>query len=245
MTPFLGIASGLWLLLILFILNITSASSLVALQNTASNFFVRCDTGECSSIILPFLSYVFNPYNLTSNFLSLWAIVTLILGIYFFFQLIKTYDQWKYKSILLGTILVIALISSLGAFQAGALPCVLAALIAGLKGRGNEPNWDFFIVASILFDLTLGTAIFLTQAALYLLAFDSKRMRLYIIKIVKSVLIGCLIITFYMSMIDYNFIQINTSLKTEFIGPNILGVSLKLISLYLSSLLALVFINAK
>jgi hypothetical protein len=245
MTPFLWLAISLWLLLILFILNITTSSSLDGLQNTASNFFVRCDTGECSSIILPFLSYVFNPYNLPGYVLGLWAIVSLVLGIYFFIQLIKTYDHWEHKSILLCAILLITLVSSFGTFQAGALPCILAALIAGLKGRCNDPNREIFIVISILFDLSLGVAISLTLTTFYFMAFNSKKMRLDMIRIVKSILIGCLIITIYLAMIDYNFIQINSPLKTEFIKKNIWADSMKFISLYLSTLVALIFINAK
>lgn len=245
-SPLLGLISGMWLLLIFFILNtITGTRSLDALQNTSSNFFVQCDLGECSSIILPFLNYVFNPFNLSRYFLGLWAIVTLVLGIYFFYEVLKGHNQWRQKLILLSATFFIALISILGSFQAEVLPCVLAALIASLTGKRNYPNWEFFVIASILFDLTLGISIFLSQTSIYLLTLNSKSVRLHILKILKSIVIGCLIIASYLAMIDYNFMQIDTSLKSELSTKNIWEIYIKIIAIYLSTLSASLFINAE
>ncbi|MBU3578665.1 hypothetical protein ICN17_01435 [Polynucleobacter sp. 73C-SIWE] len=241
-----ALMSGLWLLFIAIHFKSTIYSPYFeALQQATANFFVKCDSEKCSSIILPLLGYLLVPQQPAVNFLYLWMLLVAVMGIYLLYRTLNRSTFSFYQLLPMGILGITALLESTTPFHPEYLPCTLAAFIGIFGAKNKQPGWQYFAVAVMLFDATLGTLVMLSLTILSLFSSPTKEKRIFILGILKSILLGHAIIYIYLILIEYDFLQWNLLKDIATTPVPARENYLYVIFIYLGSLFALLFIHAE
>ncbi len=241
-----ALISGLWMIYVLIQFNVeTYIPYFEPLQKNTSDFFVRCVSGNCSSLILPLLSYLLLPNQSSVSYLYLWMLIIYMMGIYLLCQIIK-YSKFSHQNLLATSILVCtAILESKIPFHPEYLPCTFAAFIGVFGAKNKRKGWQYFALAAILFHIQLGTFILLCLLVSNLFVNPTKDLRVFILELLRLLLIGYAIICLYLILIDYDFLQFyqfknNTIFPTQ-IQQNLINT----VFIYLGSLFAILFIHAE
>ena len=213
-----------------------SNPSLISLHDNALYFLVRCNLGECSSLVIPFLGHLLNLGKKMEQFWGLWLAANTGLGIAFFYQLTKGRILFKYVCLATGTPFVIVALTILNPSSlVTALPSTLSALLA-ITLRANKNNkWHYFVTVSGLFNLAMSLLLFSSLLIVLAISEEGKNMRIYMLQICKSTLVACAIISLYLLLIDYNFLDwSNTSFDVVTFS-----------AIYIVTIVTMLIINAK
>jgi len=242
-----GLTGGVCLLFTLMILGPDlDDKALEGLQENSSDFFVRCNTNDCSSLITPFIAYLLNIEKNLRQLFTLWLAINIGLSIYLFVKLTQT--PFKPKHAFAIAAIPFALVV-LNVFNLSSLitilPCVLSALLASVLYAQGGKNWAYFITGAVLFSLPMGLLLFGSLVCYLMSTQEGKQDRRDMVKIVHSIALALAMIALYLLLIEYNFLGwINTDGDEESLGTPILRiVSLNLS--YLTTLIALISIYAE
>lgn len=220
--------------------------ALGSLQENSSDFFVRCNTNDCSSLITPFIAYLLNIEKNLGQLLILWLTINIWLGVYLFLKLAQTPIESKH-AFAIGAIPFALVV--LNVFNPSSLitilPCTLSAILASVLYAQGGKNWACFITGAVLFSLPMGLLLFGLVMCYLMCAKEGKKNRRDMLRIVHSIALGCAIIIIYLLLIEYNFLE---WANTEGAKANLGNLILRSISLtfsYLTISIALISIHAK
>jgi hypothetical protein len=242
-----GLTGGVCLLSILIILGPgLDNNALNSLQKNSSDFFVRCNTNDCSSLITPFVAYLLNIEKNLAQLLTLWLAINIGLAAYLFVKLTQT----PFKPIHAFAIAAIpyALVM-LNVFNPSSLitilPCALSALLASVLYAQGGRNWAYFITGAVLFSLPMGLLLYGFLACYLMSTQESKQDRRDMLRLVHSIALGCIFIAIYLLLIEYNFLEwANEDGAKANLGSPILH-SIGLTFSYLAISIAMISIHAK
>ena len=242
-----GLTGGVCLLFTLIILGPAIEDiALGTLQENSSDFFVRCNTNDCSSLIIPFVAYLLNIEKNLGQLLILWLTINTWLGIYLFLKLAQT-PLKPMHAFAIATIpfaLVVLNLFNLSSLIT-ILPCALSTLLASALYAQGGRNWAYFITGAVLFSLPMGFLLFSSVIFYLMCTKEDKQNHRDILQIVHSIAFGCAMIIIYLLLIKYNFLEwTNTDRAKEEPGNRIshlIGVSLS----YVTTSIALISIYAK
>ncbi len=220
--------------------------ALSSLQENSSNFFVRCNTNDCSSLITPFIAYLLNIEKKLAQLFTLWLAINIGLSAYLFLKLSQ--NPVKAKQGFAIAAIPFALVV-LNAFNPSSLitmlPCALSALLASVLYAHGGRNWAYFITSAVLFSLPMGLLLFGFLACYLMSTKEGKQDRRDMVRIVHSIALGCAIIALYLLLIEYNFLEwVNTDGAKASLGNPILR-SIGLTFSYLTLSIALISIHAQ
>ena len=242
-----GLTGGVCLLFTLMILGPgIGDEALGVLKENSSDFFVRCNTNECSSLITPFIAYLLNIEKNLGQLFILWLTINIWLSVYLFLKLAKTHIKFKH------TFSIAAIPFALIVFNAfnpssliTILPCALSALLASVLYTQGGRNWAYFITGAVLFNLPMGLLLFGFLACYLMSTKEGKQDRRDMAQIVHSIALGCAIIAIYLLLIDYNFLEwaYTDGSKANFGNPILRSIGLTFS--YLAISIALIRIYAK
>lgn len=241
-TALFAVISGIWLAYLFMQFNRGSyIPYFEPLQKTASDFFVRCASENCSSLILPLLSYLLIPNQPIVSYLYLWVIVVYAMGVYLIY-LIFRYSRSRFHNFLPINILIFTvLLESNIPFHPEYLACTLAVFIGIFGAKCKQKGWECFALAAVLFHPELGSFVLLSLIIINLFANPTKDRRFFILKLIRSLFMGYVIICLYLMLIDYDFLKWAHAMITFEIQQNFINK----IFIYLGSLFALLFIYAE
>jgi hypothetical protein len=242
-----GLTGGVCLLFTLMILGPgLDDKALEGLQENSSDFFVRCNTKDCSSLITPFIAYLLNIEKNLGQLFTLWLAINIGLSVYLFVKLTQTPFKPKYAFAIAAIpfALVVLNVFNLSSLIT-ILPCALSALLALVLYAQGGRNWAYFITGAVLFSLPMGLLLFGFLACYLMSTQEGKQDRRDMVRIVHSIALGCAIITIYLLLIEYNFLEwVNTDgAKASLDNPILRSISLTFS--YLTLFIALISIHAK
>lgn len=220
--------------------------ALSSLQENSSNFFVRCNTNDCSSLITPFIAYLLNIEKTLGQLFTLWLAINIGLSIYLFVKLTQTPFQPKHAFAIAAIPFALVVLNVFNPSSLiTTLPCALSALLASVLYAQGGRKWAFFITGAVLFCLPMGLLLFGFLACYLMSTQEGKQDRRDMVQIVHSVSLGCAIIIIYLLLIEYNFLEwANTDGAKASLGNPILR-SIGLTFSYLTISIALISIHAK
>lgn len=184
------------------------ATSFRVLQDNSLQFFVRCITNDCSSLITPFIAYLLNLGNNLWQLFILWLVINTGLSAYLFLQLTKTSVKAKHAFAIASIPFVLVALNKFNPSPLiTILPCILSVLIASLLHYQGEKNWVYFITGAALFNLPMGLLLFCSLVCYLMYAKDGKQARRDMVQIVISISLACAIIILYLLLIESNFLE--------------------------------------
>lgn len=207
-TSLLILVCGSWLLMIHYSLRaLIEMPPFIDLGEASLNFFVQCITANCSALILPLLGYTLNIGQSLDALATLWEAITVCLAIYFCLQLFNA-KLASCQLISFGIFFwLVAGINIFHPYPPGTIPCLLASSIATLKLKRSDKASSYFAIASIFFDLQLGTISLLSLVLINLIFQTSKHAHYSMVMLLKSIFIGILTIITYLLLIGYDFME--------------------------------------
>jgi len=214
--------------------------SLRILQENSLNFFLRCNTNNCSSLIIPFIAYLLNLGSNLGQLLILWLAINTVLSIYFFYQITKTFTQTKHVLLIASTpfVLIVLNVSNPSPLLS-MLPFTLSALLASVLYAQEKKGWVYFVTGAALFDLTMGLLLFSALVCYLMITKEGKQVRRDMLRIVNSIALACAIIVLYLLLIEYNFLEWGDADKTHSNLGNPILQTLTLSLSYLTVFIAL------
>ena len=242
-----GLAGGIFLLFTLMVLGPGIQDlSLRVLQENSSNFFLRCNTNDCSSLITPFIAYLLNIEKNLGQLFILWLTINAWLSVYLFLKLAQTPIKSKHAFAVAAIPFALVVLNAFNPSSiATILPCALSALLASVLYTLGERNWAYFITGSVLFSLPMGLMLFSFLVCYLMSTKEGKQDRREMARIIHSIALGCAIIALYLLLIEYNFLEwINTDGAKESLGNPILNIITFALS-YFTVLIALINVHAK
>lgn len=180
-------------------------TSLRDLQQNSIDFFVRCNTNNCTSLIIPFIAYILNVGENLEKLFIMWLAINTGLYIYLLFQLTQSLFTSRFLIAIASIPLVVLALNTPNPTPlTTAMPCTFSLLLASLLHAQGKKSWVYFVFLATLFNLPMG---FLTFASLicYLMSTrEDKQARRDMVKIIHSITLALAIITLYLLLIEYN-----------------------------------------
>jgi hypothetical protein len=221
-------------------------SSWITLQNNAIDFLVQCETNDCSGLLLPFLVYLLDLGKNLNGVFILWVAVNTALSTHLIYQLIPNIRCLRHVFSISSLCFALVTFSAIASpVFLGALPCTLSVLLAmALLSQGRD-NWHYLIIASTLINLAMSLLLLLPILCFLMLNENAKKARRTMIQIIKSLILGIVIIVIYLLLIGYNFLEWEVAVKHKPTHNNLI-LSIAAFGLsYVISLTALIKIHDK
>ncbi len=242
-----GLTGALCLLFILMLLGPgIDDKALGALQENSLNFFVQCNTYDCSSLIIPFVAYLFDIEKNLGQLFILWLAINTGLIFYLYFQLAQTPIKPIHAFAISTLPLILVVLNAYHpSYLIAILPCALSALLASAKYTQGEKTWPHFVSVSVLFNLPMGLLLFGSQLCYLMSTKEGKKNRRDIVRIVHSIALSCAIITTYLLLIEYSFFELENTDVTSASSGNTIMRSIGLTFSYITIAIAMISTNVK